>query len=241
MPLVLSARDLDDYRECPERYRLTHPPETENVGDRRPSVSLLLAQAVRAALRAHYEAGGPARQPLDHLLAAFTAAWDGSACRDSWEEERTVQRGRQMLARYHEGQRAHGAAEVVALDRTAQYDLGSVQARVLLDRVESRPEGISAVLLHVSRRPPSPAAARATLVQLVLARDFPSSPAVVEWHLLEQGIRSPATKTPEELRTAEAALLTAAENIACGRFPATPGEACKACLARRRCHSGRRR
>lgn len=150
---ALTARNLEDYALCPQKYLLSFfqpPGETERtLGG--PAV---LHQAVRAALIELYRQGGPPAIPPEKLKKLFEARWDGRACADSREEEELHRLGLRILCQYHERHVAE-PVQTLASDLRMEAEIGGYRFVAVADRVDEQPEGnVTLLRYRTTLRPP---------------------------------------------------------------------------------------
>ncbi len=156
----LTARNLEDFRECPRKYLLSFFSTRARTGQFIGG-SAALHRAVRAAMIAAYAAGGPERHPLTDLLATFEQAWEGGACADSREELDLHRDGVAMLRRLHECPPAlAGTASEVSGSAGYQVDVhlqGHLAGHEFVATADVVvPPAAAVVRFTTARRPPSP-------------------------------------------------------------------------------------
>ena len=109
----LTGRNMEDFVLCPRKYLLSSFASRARTQERLGGPAALHL-AVRSALLEAYRAL-PARLPANALVAAFEAAWDGTACRDSKEEEDLHRDGLRMVQEHH--------AQPAAVEGAVQVDV----------------------------------------------------------------------------------------------------------------------
>ncbi|NSW54979.1 MAG: PD-(D/E)XK nuclease family protein [Armatimonadetes bacterium] len=234
----LSARNIEDYRQCPRKYLLSSF-VTREQADTHVGGPAILGRAVRAALLSMYAAGGPDALPLGDLEGIFEDNWDGSACRDSREEEDLHRDGLRMIA-------AHHAAPLdlpgpLAVDVRLEQEIGGETFVAVADLVAA--EGSTVARFTTSRRPPSPAQiARdmpwATL--FLLARAAYPAPTVLMADLRRNRTVEVALDA-EQVREATQVLVDVAARINADRaFAPVTGKHCQWCRSRKDCPAWQR-
>jgi len=152
----LGPRHFTDYELCPQKYHLSALGQAREVAHPVGAPRALHGALVRALQETLLtQANGPAA--LAGLLDAFEAAFDGAACADTWEEERTRRDGRAILEQYYAaGQLPRFGRVEVAVRFTGDLNGQPVYARA--DVGAAMVDGGTAlVTYHSGRRPPSPA------------------------------------------------------------------------------------
>ena len=231
----LTARNLEDFVECPRKYLLSHfstrAHTREFIGG--PAA---LHRAVRAALLGMYAVADPTRHPLEALLAAFEEVWDGAACADSREEEDLHRDGIAILTRHH-GEPLTLCGETLT-DLRLEESIGGHVFVAVADVVGSEPPTL--VRFTTSRRPPSPGELPDdlswALLYLLGLRRFASEQPVCVMADLRRGRQvSYALDAPARARV-EARLGALAGRIRGEReFPTMTGRHCRWCHSRREC------
>lgn len=241
-PRPLTARNLEDYALCPQKYLLScfQPPRETGRSLGGPAA---LHHAVRAALIESDRAGGLAAVSLEQLLDWFDQHWDGAACSDSLEEEQFERQGREMLRRHYEAHAEQGPA--LAVDVRLEGEIGGQQFVATADRVEEQPDGSLLLLRYkTTRRPPGPGELAgdlsAGLLWLLGERHF-GRPVQVGIVALRRGRRIRAEFPPDAREALARRLTTEAERLRRAQgYPPRQGPHCRACRSRTECPAWRR-
>jgi hypothetical protein len=142
----LTARNLEDFDQCPRKYLLSFlVPRAE--GTRFVGAAAALHRAVRDALLEQHAVGGGSEATLRE---AFARHFDGSACRDSREEEDTRRDGLRMM----EAQASQPLLPPGRCDVRLELPLGGHVFVAVADVLSPEPPGV--FRLVTARRPPSP-------------------------------------------------------------------------------------
>ncbi len=235
----LTARNLADYAQCPQKYLLSTFISREETR-RFLGGPATLHQALRQALVDCYRRGGPAQVPLSVVEASFEEAWDGSACADSLEEERLHGEGLRLLGEYHERHRARfpTAHEV---DLRMEIERGGHRFVAVADAVMREEDGnLSAWRWLSTRRPPSLTEIGEGpgwgLLFACAREQFPGEDVSVTMYSLRRGAGHQVRFREEALEKLLHRLTRAADRIRVATdFPAVTGEHCRWCRARSRC------
>jgi RecB family exonuclease len=235
---ALTARNLEDYDLCPQKYLLSffQPPRETGRALGGPAA---LHQAVRAALLELDRAGGPEAVPEARLLEWFEAAWEGGCCADSLEEEQLHAQGLAMLRRYREA-RAGETARVLATDLRLEAEIGGHPFVAVADRVEEAPDGTLTLLRYkTTRRPPGPGELAGDLsagVLLLVGERHFGRPVEVAICAVRSGQTVRADFPPDARKELEARLSETAERLRRATdYPPRRGKACRACRSRAQC------
>ena len=234
----LSARNLEDYRECPRRYLLSAF-VTREQADAHVGGPAILSRAVRVALLAMYAAGGSGHLPLGELERVFQQNWDGKACRDSREEEDLRRDGLRMIAAHYASPlELQGPPRV---DVRLEAEIGGQAFVAVADLVDTG--GSFAARFTTSRRPPSPgqlAQETSWTVLALLARSVEGVASVRMVDLRGNRNLELALDASQEREAVEAICATAARIDADRAFEPVTGKHCRWCRSRKDCPAWRR-
>ena len=239
-PLSLSYYQVNDYLECPAKYRYAHMVRIPTP----PSHALVYGKALHAAVQAFHRrqmAGQP--MSLPELQAALDANWEsiGFLTRDHEEARRSA--AREALDRFwHEQQR--DPARPSAVEQEFAFMLGGDRVRGRYDRVDTEADGRVVITDYKSSDVRDPATAnrrsRESLQLSIYALAYEAQhgrvPDELSLHFLESGLVGRSQASPKRLEKAHGKLAFAAEGIRARRFDATPTPmACGFCPFREIC------
>ncbi|MDI9585894.1 MAG: PD-(D/E)XK nuclease family protein [Acidobacteriota bacterium] len=234
----LSARNLEDYRQCPRKYLLSAF-VTREQADSHVGGPAILSRAVRAALLSMYAAGGPDALPLGALERIFEDNWDGRACRDSREEEDLHRDGLRIIA-------AHHAAPLdlpspLATDVRLEQEIGGEAFVAVADLVSA--EGSHVARFTTSRRPPSPGQIANEMpwtTLFVLARAAHPGSTVLMVDLRRNRTVEVALDEAKEREATQMLLEVTAKINADRAFEPVTGKHCQWCRSRKDCPAWQR-
>jgi len=239
-PLSLSYYQVNDYLECPAKYRYAHKVRIPTP----PSHALVYGKALHAAVQAFHRrqmAGEP--MSLPELQAALDANWEsiGFLTRDHEEARRAA--AREALDRFWYDQQ-RDPARPSAVEQEFAFMLGGDRVRGRYDRVDTQADGRVVITDYKSSDVRDPATAnrrsRESLQLSIYALAYEAQhgrvPDELSLHFLESGIVGRSLASPKRLEKAHGKLAFAAEGIRARRFDATPTPmACGFCPFREIC------
>lgn len=190
----LTARLLEDFALCPRKFLLSFF-VTEQDQRRLRGGPATLHQAVRQALLALYQLGGPAQRPLDELRECFERHWDGSRCADALEEQQLYRAGHEMLERYHAAH-VDDSRRLVAHDLRLTGTAGGQELVAVADLVlQGEGTDLDVIRFVTSRRPLSEAELAedlsAQLLWLLVNQHFGGDSSRVLYYALREGRSRP--------------------------------------------------
>jgi ATP-dependent DNA helicase UvrD/PcrA len=224
-PLSLSFSQVDEYLNCPERYRLRYVVGLSTPAHHALAYGSALHQAI-AAFHVSQGRGAPLEEP--DLLKELDRHWlpDGYLSRE--HEEARYAAGRQALLRFREAQLASGVVPA-AIERPFRFKLGQDQIVGRIDRIDSGPAGVVITDYKSSdvrdqKRADTRARDSLQLQVYALAHQAETGrlPDRVQLHFIDSGVVGAAE--PDETRTDKARqkLTTVAEGIRAGDFKPRP-------------------
>jgi len=233
----LTARNLDDYALCPQKFLLSFF-VSPTASDRFRGGPAALQRAARSALIACYREGGPSQVPVARLLEAFEAHWDGSLCADSLEEEQLHRQGLEMLRRYHQ-QHAGAPVRVLAVDQRLEAEIGGHRFVAVADRVDDAEEAVLLLRYRTTRQTPGPKALGKDLsiaLLLLVGEAAYGRPAQAAIYALRPGRLVRAEISPTRKRAWEEDLVARAAQVRAARdYPTNVGRHCRVCRCRPLC------
>ncbi len=225
-PLSLSFYQVNDYLDCPAKYRYGHVIRIPTP----PSHAMVYGRALHAAVQAfhRHQMAGRAMS-LEDLHAALDANWEsvGFLTREHEEARRTA--GREALARFWNEQQSD-PARPTAIEADFSFQLGRDRVRGRYDRVDVEADGRVVITDYKSSdvRDPGTAARRAreslqlSIYALAHEAQHGKLPEELSLHFLESGLVGRSEPTEKRLERAQEKVLMAAEGIRAQRFDATP-------------------
>jgi DNA helicase-2/ATP-dependent DNA helicase PcrA len=225
-PLSLSYYQVNDYLDCPAKYRYAHAIRIPTS----PNHQLVYGRALHAAVQAfHRQQMAGVEMSLEGLLAELDANWESIGFMTRAHEEQRRAAGREALTRFwHEQQR--DPARPAAVEKEFAFLLGRDRVRGRYDRVDVESDGRVVITDYKSSdvRDPATAARRAreslqlSMYALAYEAQHGQLPDELSLHFLESGLIGRSEPTEKRLERAQEKIGYAAEGIRAGRFEPTP-------------------
>ena len=237
----LSFSALQDYLDCPERYRLRHVIGLPTP----PHHALSYGSAMHQAVAAFHtsRARGSVMEEED-LLSVFRTAWSVEGFVSREHEEARYAAGCAALVRFRNDQIA-APADVISVERPFTFRLGDVRIKGRIDRLDRTADGpviVDYKSSDVSDPLKANARARDSLQLQVYAMaheaDTGRAPHAMQLHFLDTGVVGTVKAEPERLQKARAKVERAIGGIRAGVFEAAPTPmGCGYCPYRQICAS----
>ncbi|HET7685647.1 MAG TPA: PD-(D/E)XK nuclease family protein, partial [Candidatus Limnocylindria bacterium] len=226
-PLVLSYGQVNDYLECPARYRYGHVIRIPTP----PSHQLVYGRALHAAVQAYHRRQLAGRtMEREELHAALDADWESVGFLTRAHEEARRAAAHAALDRFFDAQQTD-PAQPIGVEQEFSVQLGRDRVRGRYDRVDADPSGRVTITDYKSSdvRDPATAGRRAReslqlgIYALAWEAQHGRLPDEMALHFLESGIVGRTEPNERRMAKAAEAVSTAAEGIRAGRFAANPG------------------
>jgi DNA helicase II / ATP-dependent DNA helicase PcrA len=225
-PLVLSYGQVNDYLDCPARYRYAHVVRIPTPA----SHAMVYGRALHAAVQAYHRRQMRGESmTLPELHAELDANWEsvGFLTREHEEARRTA--ARNVLERFWDEQQ-RDPARPSAVEQDFVVSFGRDRLRGRYDRVDRDDAGRVVITDYKSSdvRDLATANRRAReslqLAMYALAHEAQTGalPDELALHFLESGVIGRTEPTEKRLAAAQEKLAAAADGIRAGRFEAKP-------------------
>ncbi len=226
-PLSLSYGQVNDYLECPARYRYGHVIRIPTP----PSHQLVYGRALHAAVQAfHRRQMAGQDMTRAELHAVLDAEWEPIGFLTRAHEDARRASGHAALDRFWEQQQAD-PARPTGVEQEFSVQLGRDRVRGRYDRVDADADGRVTITDYKSSDVRDPATAnrraRESLQLSIYALAYEAQhgrlPDELSLHFLESGIVGRSEPNDKRLAKATEAVTTAAAGIRAGAFDANPG------------------
>jgi DNA helicase-2/ATP-dependent DNA helicase PcrA len=239
-PLSLSYGQVNDYLECPARYRFAHEIRIPTPVGHQLSYGKALHGAVQAFHR---------RQMQGHVMSlaelhdALDASWESVGYLTRQHEEARLAAARDALGRFWNEQQAD-PARPTAVEQEFAFLMGRDRVRGRYDRVDVEADGRVVITDYKSSDVRDPATAhrrsreslQLSIYALAWEAQHGRPPDELALHFLESGLVGRSDPAERRLERAREKVAAAAEGIRARRFAATPGPArCGFCPFREIC------
>lgn len=234
-----SFSQLEEYLDCPERYRLRYV-----VGLPTPAHhALSYGRAMHSTVAwFHLQVAQGATPSEQELVAEFRRAWVSEGFLSREHEQARFAAGLRSLAQFRACELAQ-PSPVVAVERPFEIQLGGSRVRGRMDRVDLADDGAVIVDykssdVRVQRKADEKARDSLQLRVYALAHEKQTGtlPVRMELHFLDTGLTGTATPVPARLDKARDEVATAVAGIAAGEFTARPSPfTCGYCPFRQIC------
>jgi DNA helicase-2/ATP-dependent DNA helicase PcrA len=246
--LQLSNSQIDDYHECPLKYRFAHIMSLPLAID----PAFMYGNAIHNAIRDYLKdrlRGYPTA--VEHLIRTYEESWSSSGFISREHEERRLEEGRQVLRRFYTSEET-SPLKPSAVEREFRFRLEQNEVRGRWDRIDDRPEGVVLVDYKTSEVDDAEKADERALKSLkenqlglyaLAYREMTGAPPRrVELHFVSHGLVGAAEVGPDHLDRAEHRIRDAARGIRAAEFPPDPDQRkCGYCPYSRFCvHSAAR-
>jgi DNA helicase-2/ATP-dependent DNA helicase PcrA len=225
-PLLLSYGQVNDYLECPAKYRYAHVVRIPTPA----SHQMAYGRALHAAAQAYHRrqlAGRP--MALRELHATLDANWESVGFLTREHEEARRSAAHDAVGRFWDDQQ-RDPARPIAVEREFTVAFGRDRLRGRYDRVDRDESGRVVITDYKSSdvRDLTTANRRAreslqlSIYALAHEAEHGALPDELALHFLESGVVGRAEPTERRLEKAQAQLNLAAEGIRSRQFDATP-------------------
>jgi ATP-dependent DNA helicase UvrD/PcrA len=225
-PLTLSYGQINDYLDCPAKYRYGHVVRIPTPA----SHQMVYGRALHAAVQAYHRrqlAGGA--MAVDELHGALDASWESVGFLTREHEEARKAAAHEAVERFWQDQQ-RDPARPTAVERDFTVAFGRDRLRGRYDRVDRDVAGRVVITDYKSSdvRDLATANRRAreslqlSIYALAHEAEVGALPDDLALHFLESGIVGRAAPTEKRLEKAQEKLTEAATGIRAGRFDATP-------------------
>ena len=239
-PLYLSFYTVNDYLDCPAKYRYAHIVRIPTP----VSHPLVYGRALHAAVQAfHRQQMAGRAMPLAELHAALDASWESAGFLTREHEDARRQAGRAALTRFWNEQQTD-PARPSAIEQEFSFMLGRDRVRGRYDRVDADADGRVTITDYKSSdvRDPTTANRRAReslqlgIYALAYEAQHGKVPDELSLHFLDSGLVGRSEAGEKRLARTQEKLTQAAEGIRAGGFAATPSPmGCSFCPFREIC------
>jgi len=225
-PLMLSYGQVNDYLDCPAKYRYAHVVRLPTP----PSHQMVYGRALHSAVQSFHRRQMAARpMGLDELHAALDGAWESVGFLTREHEEARRAAAHEALARFWEAQQRDPARPSM-VEQEFVVAFGRDRVRGRYDRIDIDPDGRVVITDYKSSdvRDLATANRRAreslqlSLYALAYEAQNGRLPDELTLHFLESGVVGRATPAEPRLAKAHESVATAAEGIRARSFTATP-------------------
>ncbi len=226
-PLTLSYGQVNDYSECPARYRYAHLIRLPTPANH----ALVVGKALHAAVQAfHRSQMGGTPMSREALQAELDRNWESTGFVTRAHEDARRASARAALDRFWDEQQA-APSPVIGVEREFGFRFGTDRVRGRMDRIDRAPDGTVEVVDYKSGGVRDPATAgrrsRESLQLAIYALGWEAEhgrpPDRLSLHFLESGEIGHSFPTPARLDKARAQIAATAAGIRAGEFTATPG------------------
>jgi DNA helicase-2/ATP-dependent DNA helicase PcrA len=224
--LNLSFGQVNDYLDCPAKYRFGHLLRIPTPA----SHQLIYGRALHSAVHAfHRRQMADRPMTVAELHAELDAAWESSGFLTRQHEEARKAAARNALGRFWTAQQAD-PSRPTAVELEFAVPFGRDRVRGRYDRVDTDDAGRVTIVDYKSSDVRDAAtAARRSRESLQLAiyaaaweAQHGRAPDDLALHFLESGIEGHSAPNPKRLARAAEQVATAAEGIRAGSFEANP-------------------
>jgi DNA helicase-2/ATP-dependent DNA helicase PcrA len=225
-PLSLSYGQINDYLECPAKYRFAHVVRIPTPA----SHSMVYGRALHAAVQAYHRRQIAGRtMTLDELHAALDASWESVGFLTRAHEEARHAAAREALTRFWTAQE-RDPVRPNAVEQEFAVSFGRDRIRGRYDRVDVDADGRVTITDYKSSdvRDPATAARRSrdslqlSIYAMAYEAQHERLPDELALHFLESGLTGLSQATERRLERAHEQVATAADGIRAGRFDASP-------------------
>lgn len=225
-PISLSYGQVNDYQECPTRYRYAHVIRIPTP----PSHQMVYGRALHAAVQALHRAQMAGRATSEQELhEALDANWESAGFLTRQHEDARRAAAHEALARFWADQQ-HDPAHPIAVEQDFAVTFGRDRVRGRYDRVDRDQDGTVRITDYKSSdvRDPATANRRArdslqlSIYALAYEAQHGTLPDELALHFLESGIVGRSTPSKGRLARAAEQVSAVAEGIRAGNFEARP-------------------
>jgi DNA helicase-2/ATP-dependent DNA helicase PcrA len=232
--LRLSASSLEDYEDCPLKFKFGHYLKIPTG----PQAALTFGNIMHRSVRRYFELRAKGEASFEAVKGFYESSWRKSGFEDEYQEQAYKQAGLEQLRAFVEKQESSETLPL-AMESSFSLDLGEIWLEGRIDQINPLPpparEDDRAVELidYKTGKPRSQKDADSSLQLSVYAlaaqEQMKLRPLRLTFYCLSNNEPVHTVRTEQDLKAVKTEILTVAERIRQNHFPAAPGFVCKFC------------
>jgi DNA helicase-2/ATP-dependent DNA helicase PcrA len=232
--LHLSASSIEDYEDCPLKFKFGHYLKIPTG----PQAALSFGNIMHRSVRRYFELRAKGEANFESVKAFYESAWRNTGFEDEYQEQAYKQAGLEQLRAFVEG---HESNQTLPLDMESSFslDLGEVLLEGRIDQINPlvprarEDEGAVELIDYKTGKPRSQKDADDSLQLSVYAlaaqEELKLKPRRLTFYCLTNNQTVNTVRTEQDLKAVKTRVLAVAERIRQNHFPAAPGFVCKFC------------
>ena len=228
LPESLSFSAVENYTTCPLQYKYKYVLKLPTL----PSHALSFGTTIHDTLRDfHTKLMFNGDISLEELLHTYENNWQPLGYMN--EEHRNIrfESGRSLLEKYYNKHKSDSVKHI-ALEKWFNLNLGGVQFRGRIDRIDELDEGVEIIDYKTGATKTQKEVDKdnqLALYAIAAEEALKLKPKLLSLYFVEEGVKVSTTHTPEELEQAKKTVINVVERLKKGDFEATPGMHCTWC------------
>ena len=225
--LRLSPSAIDNYSNCPLRYKLARD---WNLPEQ-PGAAMQFGQAMHTALMGYFDAQRKGKNlDAETVIASFLDEFSKAKIEEPLQRELYEKNGRRQLTAFLNSQRAKPNGKVLKVEHRIDMEVAGAKVVGRIDRVDEDEDGLT-IVDYKTGRPKNQDHADESLQLSVyaLAMENEGRVKAVVFENLEDRSTITTTRDSKQLSKAREEIAKVAEKIARGEFEAKPGFHCSWC------------
>ncbi|MGH9470352.1 MAG: RecB family exonuclease, partial [Terriglobia bacterium] len=228
--LRLSATAVEDYRECPLRYRFQHLLKIPTA----PQAALTFGSLMHQAARHYFELRRTSVPTFEEIERFYLERWRDTGFDDDYQADIYRKAGLEQLRGFVERHNAlRFDAASTAFEQSFRFELDGIAVEGRIDQVNLLDgKGEVELIDYKTGRPRSEKDAQKSLqlsVYALGAERLGYRPVRLTFYNFSNNEPVSAVRTAEDLKETRREIQEAAEGIRQGRFEAKPGFICRWC------------
>jgi DNA helicase-2/ATP-dependent DNA helicase PcrA len=232
--LRLSASSIEDYEDCPLKFKFGHYLRIPTG----PQAALTFGNLMHRSVRRYFELRAKGEASFEAVKGFYESSWRKTGFEDEYQEQAYKRAGLEQLRAFVEKQEGNETLPLT-MESSFSLDLGEVVLEGRIDQVnplvpQAREDERAVELIdYKTGKPRSQKEADASLQLSVYAlaaqEQMKLRPLRLTFYCLTNNQPVHTVRTEQDLKAVKTQILTVADKIRQNHFPAAPGFVCKFC------------
>jgi DNA helicase-2/ATP-dependent DNA helicase PcrA len=229
--LRLSASAIEDYEDCPLKFKFGHYLKIPTG----PQAALTFGNIMHRSVRHYFELRAKGEASFEAVKGFYESSWRKAGFEDEYQEQAYKQAGLEQLRAFVEKQES---SETLPLSMESSFalDLGEVWLEGRIDQISPLAKGGEGTVELVDYKTGKPRSQKdadkslqLSVYALAAQEQMKLRPVRLTFYYLTNNEPVHTVRTEQDLKAVKTEILTVAGRIRQNHFPAAPGFVCKFC------------